>query len=105
MSPNDFPVAQITWINNVATIKVDYNKLSKHNKEPLATELALYDRPKLSYRQMHERLFHANPNRVLLACSKAGIAIFSHEAYDYVCNAYNLGKVTQFISHIPFISV
>jgi hypothetical protein len=100
MSPNDFPVAQVTWINNMATIKVDYNKLFKHNKEPLATELAFYDRPKMSYRQMHERLFHANPNRVLLAYSKTGITISSHEAYNYVCNACNLGKATQLISHI-----
>jgi hypothetical protein len=87
----------------MAIIKVDYSKLFDYNEESLATELAFYDRPKVSYRQMHERLFHAGPNRVFLACFRAGIAISSYEAYDYVCNACNFGKVTQFISHVSFI--
>jgi hypothetical protein len=103
MSPDDYPIAQITWVNNVATIKIDYSKLFEHNKEPLATELAFYDRPKVSYRQMHERLFHAGPNRVRLAYSKTKIAISFHEAYNYVCNACNFSKVTQFINYVPFI--
>jgi hypothetical protein len=49
-------------------------------------------------------MFHAGPDRMILACKKAGIKISAIKAYNYVCEPCNFAKARILTSYMPFIS-
>jgi hypothetical protein len=84
-------------------VRVNYTKIEQHNINLLSIEVTLSNRPTVTYKQMHERIFHASPDRVILACKRAEIKISAIEAYNYMCEPCNLAKARILISHMPFI--
>jgi hypothetical protein len=93
-------LAAVDWCCNVAVVRVDYTKIEQYDINPLSTEVTLSNRPTVIYKQMHERMFYASPDRMILACKRAGIKIFAIEAYSYVCELCNLAKARILISHM-----
>jgi hypothetical protein len=84
-------------------VRINYTKIEQHDINPLSTKITLSNRPTVTYKQMHERMFHAGPNRMILACKKARIKIFATKAYSYVCKPCNFAKARILISHMPSI--
>jgi hypothetical protein len=52
---------------------------------------------------MHERMFYASPNRMILAYKRAGIKIFAIKAYNYIYKFCNLAKARILTNYMPFI--
>jgi hypothetical protein len=100
---NSRVLAVINWCCNIAVIRVNYTKIEQHDINPLSTKVTLSNRPIVTYKQMHERMFHADPNRMILACKKAGIKISATKAYNCIYELYNLAKARILISHMPSI--
>ncbi|KAK6062454.1 hypothetical protein SCUP515_13355, partial [Seiridium cupressi] len=99
-------VAAVTWVNQVAVLKVKDSEVPKSTKSSSVipyTNFGYTSTPRVTYKQMHERMFHAGPERVLLACKRAGIPVTRKEAYSYSCEACKLGKAHSLVSHIPAV--
>jgi hypothetical protein len=52
---------------------------------------------------MYERMFYAGPNRMILACKRAGIKISAIKAYNYMYEFCNFAKARILISYMSFI--
>jgi hypothetical protein len=100
---DDRVLAAVDWCCNIAVVRIDYTKIEQHDINPLSIEVTFSNRPIVTYKQMHERMFHAGPDRVILACKRARIKIFATKAYSYVCEPCNLAKARILINHMPFI--
>jgi hypothetical protein len=85
-------------------VRVNYTKIEQHDINSLSIKITFSNRPTVTYKQMHERMFHAGPNRMILACKRAGIKISAIKAYSYVYKPCNLAKARILISHMPSIS-
>jgi hypothetical protein len=96
-------LAAVDWCCNIAVVRVDYTKIEQYDINPLSIEITLSNRPIVTYKQMHERMFHAGPDRMILACKRAGIKISAIEAYNYVYELCNLAKACILISYMPSI--
>jgi hypothetical protein len=96
-------LAAINWCCNVAMVRVDYTKVEQHDINSLSIEITLSNRPIVTYKQMHERMFHAGPDRMILACKKAGIKIFVIKAYNYMCKFCNFAKARILTSYMLFV--
>jgi hypothetical protein len=96
-------LAVINWCCNIAMVRINYTKVEQHDINPLSTEITLNNRPTVTCKQMHERMFHASPDRMILACKKAGIKISAIKAYSYIYEFCNFAKARILISYMLFI--
>jgi hypothetical protein len=96
-------LAAINWCCNIAIVRVNYTKIKQHDINPLSIKITLSNRPTVTYKQMHERIFHAGPDRMMLACKRAGIKISAIKAYNYVYESCNFAKARILTSYMPFI--
>jgi hypothetical protein len=96
-------LAAINWCCNIAVVPVNYTKIEQYDINPLSIEVTLSNRLIVTYKQMHERMFHAGPDRMILACKKAGIKISAIKAYSYVYESCNFAKARILINYMPFI--
>jgi hypothetical protein len=94
----------VNWCCNIAIIRINYTKIEQHDINPLSTKVTLSNRPTVIYKQMHERMFHAGPNRIILACKRAKIKISATKAYSYTYKPCNLAKTRILTSYMPFIA-
>jgi hypothetical protein len=86
MKHSGIEAAQLNWINNVLTFKVN---------QPVATEQPIKDLvlASINYRTMHRQLMHASKDVVHKACEKAGIKITGSD--KSFCESCHLGKATE----------